>query len=260
MGRLTGKSAVVLGASSKKGIGEAIARIFASEGAKVTVSGRNQSALTTLAKDIGGSACVCDIAIEHQIEALFDHAASTFGGVDIAVNAAGVNMPGAIEGLTRDSLQTLCDIQFIGPALFIKQAAAAIEKNTLKSGGSIISLSSVTAELTGGGLGAYAATKAAVDKLVKVAAVEYGARNIRVNSISPGVTSTPMTEQIFDTPSMVSAFEKETPIGRLATPENVAFAALYLADDRCIATGDNIRVSGGIHLRRLPTYPEMMSS
>ena len=154
----------------------------------------------------------------------------------------------------------MCDVQFIGPALFIKQAAAAIEKTGSQSGGSIMTLSSVTAELTGAGLGAYGATKAAIDKLVKVAAVEYGPRNIRVNSISPGVTSTPMTEKIFDTPSMVNAFKKETPIGRLATPEDVAFAALYLADDRCITTGDNIRVSGGIHLRRLPTYPEMMSS
>ena len=259
MGRLTGKSAVVLGASSQKGIGEAIARMFVSEGANVTVSGRNETALSALAKDIGGSACVCDIAQEPQIEALFAHAASTFGSVDIAVNAAGVNMPGAIEGLTRETLQTLCDVQFIGPTLFIKQAAAAIEKHTSSSGGSIISLSSVTAELTGAGLGAYAATKAAVDKLVKEAAVEYGARNIRVNSISPGVTSTPMTEKVFDTPSMVKAFKGETPIGRLATPEDVAFAALYLADDRCMATGDNIRVSGGIHLRRLPTYAEMMS-
>ena len=257
---LKGKSAVVLGASSEKGIGEAIARIFASEGANVTVSGRNESALSALAKDIGGAACVCDIAEESQIEALFAHAVSTYGDVHIAVNAAGINMPGAIEGLTRDSLQTLCDVQFIGPALFIKQAAAAMGKSASKSGGSIMSLSSITAELTGPGLGAYAATKAAIDKMVKVAAVEYGPRNIRVNSISPGITPTPMTEQIFDTPSMVSAFKKETPIGRLATPEDVAFAALYLADDRCMSTGDNIRVSGGIHLRRLPTYPEMMGS
>ncbi|MEP1229084.1 MAG: SDR family oxidoreductase [Litorimonas sp.] len=260
MGRLTGKSAVILGASSEKGIGEAIARIFVSEGANVTVSGRNKSALSALAKDIGGSACVCDIVQESQIEGLFAHAADRFGSVDIAVNAAGINMPGAIEGLTRETLQTLCDIQFIGPALFIKQAAAAIDKSPSKSGGSIMSLSSITAELTGAGLGAYAGTKAAIDKLVKVAAVEYGPKNIRVNSISPGITPTPMTEKIFDTPSMVSAFEKETPIGRLATPEDVAFAALYLADDRCITTGDNIRVSGGIHLRRLPTYPEMMGS
>ena len=260
MGRLTGKSVVILGASSEKGIGEAISRMFASEGANVTLSGRNESALTALVKDMGGSACVCDIAEEAQIENLFTHAVDTFGGVDIAVNAAGVNMPGVIEGLTRETLQTLCDVQFIGPALFIKQAAAAIGKNPSKSGGSIMSLSSITAELTGPGLGAYAATKAAIDKLVKVAAVEYGPQNIRVNSISPGITPTPMTEQIFDTPSMVNAFKKETPIGRLAKPEDVAFAALYLADDRCITTGDNIRVSGGIHLRRLPTYPEMMGS
>ncbi len=255
MFELTGKSAIVLGASSKGGIGEAIARIFASQGANVTVSGRKMEPLESLAKEIGGSAHICDVTSESDIEALFAETKERNGKVDIAVNAAGINSPTPISGLTQESLQLMSDVQFIGPTLFIKQAAAA-----MPNGGSIITLSSVTAELTGPSLGAYAATKAAVDKIVRVAAVEYGPQGVRVNSLSPSLTQTPMTEKIFQTQSMIKAFEKETPLGRMVTPEDVAFAALYLASDRCVATGDNIRVSGGAHLRRLPTYPEMMAT
>ena len=253
MTQLAGKSAVILGASSKGGIGAAIAKTFADQGANVTVSGRKLEPLKALAKEIKGTVKGCDITDESQISALFQHAKDSYGKVDIAVNAAGINVPAPISSLTREALQTMSDIQFIGPILFIKQAADA-----MGDGGSIITLSSVTAELTGPNLGAYAATKAAVDKVVKVAAVEYGPKNIRVNSLSPSLTSTPMTQKLFETPSMLKAFEKETPIGRCVTVEDVAFAALYLADDRCVATGDNIRVSGGAHLRRLPTYAEMM--
>lgn len=253
MTQFAGKSAVILGASSSGGIGEAIARAFAAQGASVTVSGRKLAPLKALAKDISGTAVACDITDEAQIVELFEAAKNAYGKVDIAVNAAGINMPAPISALSRDALQTMCDIQFIGPVLFIKQAAEAMDE-----GGSIISLSSVTAELTGPNLGAYAGTKAAIDKVVKVAAVEYGPKNIRVNSLSPSLTSTPMTAKVFETPSMLKAFEKETPIGRCVTVDDVAFAALYLADARCVATGDNIRVSGGAHLRRLPTYAEMM--
>jgi len=251
--QLAGKSAVVLGASSEGGIGAAIARCYAEQGARVIVSGRKLAPLKALASDISGEAVSCDITYEAQIAALFQSAKHCYGKVDIAVNAAGINAPAPISSLTREALQTMSDIQFIGPVLFIKQAAEAMD-----GGGSIITLSSVTAELTGPNLGAYAGTKAAVDKVVKVAAVEYGPKNIRVNSLSPSLTSTPMTSKVFETPSMLKAFEKETPIGRCVTVEDVAFAALYLADERCVATGDNIRVSGGAHLRRLPTYAEMM--
>lgn len=255
MFELTHKSAIVLGASSQGGIGEAIARIFAAQGANVIVSGRKMAPLKSLAEDIGGTAQSCDVTSEAEIEALFAKATETNGKVDIAVNAAGINSPVPIAALTQESLQHMSEVQFIGPTLFIKQAAAA-----MSGGGSIITLSSVTAELTGPNLGAYAATKAAVDKIVRVAAVEYGPQGIRVNSLSPSLTQTPMTEKIFQTASMIKAFEKETPLGRMVTPEDVAFAALYLASERCVATGDNIRVSGGAHLRRLPTYPEMMAT
>ena len=252
MAELKDKVAVILGASSKAGIGEAIARIYTEEGAKVMLSGRKVEPLKSLADELNGAYETCDITKESDIENLFKAAVDKYGKVDIAVNAAGVNAPGPISALTQESLQFMCDLSFIGPTLFIKQAAAAME-----GGGSIITLSSVTAELVGANLGAYAGTKSGVDKIVQIAALEYGKKGIRVNSLSPGLTRTPMTEAFFQMGSAIDAFVKETPIGRMPTVDDVAFSALYLASDRCIATGDLIRVSGGSHTRRIPTYEEM---
>ena len=113
MTQLAGKTAIVLGASSAGGIGEAIAKTFAAQGASVVVSGRKLKPLKALTKEIGGEAVSCDITDETQITALFQSAKDSFGKVDIAVNAAGINMPAPISSLTREALQTMTDIQFI---------------------------------------------------------------------------------------------------------------------------------------------------
>lgn len=252
MAELKDKVAVILGASSKAGIGEAIARIYTEEGAKVMLSGRKEEPLKALADELGGAYKTCDITSESDIENLFKATVDKFGKVDIAVNAAGVNAPAPISQLTKESLQFMCDLSFIGPTLFIKQAAGAMD-----GGGSIITMSSLTAELVGANLGAYAGTKAGIDKIVQIAALEYGGQGIRVNSLSPGLTRTPMTEAFFQMESAIGAFINETPVGRMPTVDDVAYSALYLASDRCIATGDLIRVSGGAHTRRIPTYSEM---
>ena len=251
MGELDGKSALILGASSQKGIGESIARLFAKEGAKVIVSARRAEPLEALARDIGGEAIACDISSEEEVKKAVAYTVETNGSIDIAVNAAGVNLSAPIAEITPDMMQTACDVHLIGPTMFIKHVAAAMEK-----GGSIMTMSSLTAELTGARLGAYASTKTAADKMVQIAALEYGNKGIRVNSLAPGLVRTPMTEQFFSMPNIVSAFEKETALGEIASADEVAFAALYLASDRCKATGDIIRVSSGAHLRRLPTPEE----
>lgn len=105
----------------------------------------------------------------------------------------------------------------------------------------------------------YGATKAATEKLAAIAAIEYGPAGIRVNSIAPGVVLTPMAEMM-NKPHIIKAFEKETPLGRLAEPRHVAEAALYLASDNCWTTGDLMRVAGGAHLTRLPTAEEILAA
>lgn len=254
MGQLDGKVAIVIGASSPKGLGEYIARLYAKEGAKVVCTGRKLDSVTALAEEIGGSAFACDITQEDSIIACVNHAVETYGKLDIAVNSAGILGSESFADTKWETLQKFAVAHFIGPTMFIKYCALAMAKS---GGGSIMTMSSLTAEKEGSGTMAYAATKAATDKAVRQAANEFGPLNVRVNSISPGLTKTPMTEQLFAVPPLLEAFKKETPLGRMPTVDEVAFTALYLANDLCSATGDFFRVSGGAHLRRLPLPQEM---
>jgi NAD(P)-dependent dehydrogenase (short-subunit alcohol dehydrogenase family) len=239
-GKLNGKTVFILGAGAPGGIASAIAALFRDEGATIALGSPDVASAEAVAADCKAVGIVkVDILDEQSIHDGVQEAAGLLGGsIDVAINAAGVN---------RNALLFQAKIHFIGTALFIKEAA-----EVMPNGGSIITMSSVTAELTTPRLAAYAGSKAAADKVVKVAAVEYGDRGIRVNSLAPGLTATPMTAAYFADEKVVNAFQREIPIGRLSTVEDVAAGALWLASDDCIATGDCIRVSGGAHLRRLP--------
>ncbi len=250
---LNNKIALIVGASSEPGIGSAIAKIFIEAGAKVVISGRRKDALEEIANNIGCTFIAADFTNDQEVKNLIGEVVSTHGSLDIAVNAVGIYNPVPIAEMTREHLLEYTNLHFISPTLFIKESAAV-----MKDGGSIITLSSLTVELTNTGLGGYAGAKAATDKIVQIAAYEYGPQGIRVNSLSPGLVETEMTEALFTNPNMVSAFIKETPVGRMPSLDDVAHAALWLASDQCISTGDNIRVSGGGHLRRLPTMEELM--
>jgi NAD(P)-dependent dehydrogenase (short-subunit alcohol dehydrogenase family) len=254
MGRLDGKVAIVVGASSPGGLGEAIARRYAKEGARVVVAGRRREPLDTLAAAIGGKGVVCDITNEAAIAGLIAETRAAFGGLHVAVNSAGDYVPAPVSELTLDTLMAETAVHYVGPVMFIKHCANAMAG---AGGGSIVTLSSLTVELTGAGLAGYAGAKAGVDKVVRIAALEYGAKKVRINSLAPGLVKTPMTARLFAAPSIVKAMAHETPLGALCTPEDVAAAALWLAEDACTMTGDLLRVSGGAHLRRLPTAEEM---
>jgi len=123
--------------------------------------------------------------------------------------------------------------------------------------GSIVTISSLTATLAGEGLALYGGSKAGVDHAVRVAALEYGRYGIRVNALSPGLARTPMTEAYFAEPGFAGAFAKETPLGRLTEPDDVADAALWLASEQAFVTGENLQVNGGASLRRLPSAAEI---
>jgi NAD(P)-dependent dehydrogenase (short-subunit alcohol dehydrogenase family) len=249
MGRLEGKVAVVMGASGQGSMGQATARRFAEEGAKVVVAARRAEPLAALAAEIGALAVPCDIAREDDLAALARAAVDAHGRIDAAVNFAGINVQSPIAQIDAAKLKDAIDIQFTGAILFIKHMAAAMPED----GGSLVMVSSLTATLAPANMTAYAGTKAGVDHVVKIAATEYGRRNIRVNAITPGFIATEMTRGIMAAaPVVPKAFLRETRLPRLGTVEDIANAALWLASDEAFVTGINLQISGGAQLGKFP--------
>ncbi len=251
MADLSGKTAVVVGASGEANLGVAIARTLADAGAHVVVSARREGPLQVLAADIGGEAVACDVTEEAQIENLFNRASERTGKVDIAIYSAGVLAGTPIAGLSAADIQQTLDISFTGALLFFKQAAAA-----MKEGGSVITISSLTARLPGAGMAVYAGARAGIDYAIRVAAVEYAAQKVRFNSIAAGLVETDMTGGLFQMDSVVQGHLEATPCGRMGTPDDIAQAALFLADDlrSGYINGQLIDVSGGQHNGQLPRF------
>lgn len=251
MSALEGKTAVVLGASGTSNFGSMIARRFAREGARVVVAARREEPLKALAAEIGGTAVACDVASEADIEKLFKAALEAYGSVDVAVFSAGIYAPAAIAELTSQSIMPSLEISFAGALLFFKHAAAAMPR-----GGSVITVSSLTARLPGPGLAVYSGARAGIDYAVKVAAHEYGEQKVRFNSIAAGLIQTDMTDVLFDMPHILDAHLQATPSGRLGTVEDMAEAALFLADEQRsgFINGHILDLAGGQQTGRLPRF------
>jgi NAD(P)-dependent dehydrogenase (short-subunit alcohol dehydrogenase family) len=127
-------------------------------------------------------------------------------------------------------------------------------------GGSIIQISSATATIMLNDHAAYMGTKAGADHVIRCVANEFGDRGIRANSISPGITDTPMTAGAKSVPGLFESFVAGYPLGRVGTSEDIAAAAVWLASDECFMTGENLQVNGGLTLRRNPSREEMNAS
>jgi 2-hydroxycyclohexanecarboxyl-CoA dehydrogenase len=252
MTRLANKCAVILGAAGHDNMGQVMARRFAAEGAKVVVAGRKMEPLQALAKEIGGHAVLCDITRREEVFALAAAAKNLLGGLHIAVNATGWGLLKPFLETTEEELRAMSDLQFIGPYFFMQ---AMIEN--MDQGGSIIQISSATATIMLNDHAAYMGTKAGTDHVVRCAANEFGSRGIRVNSISPGLTDTPMTAGARQTPGLFDAFADCYPLGRIGTSEDIAAAAVFLSSDECFMTGVNLQVNGGLTLRRNPNRDEI---
>ncbi len=249
MSNLTGKTAVVVGASGESNLGTAIARRLAKAGANVVVSARRQQPLEQLAQEINGLAVTCDITDESQLEALFAAAKDKYGQVDIAVNCCGVMASDLIADISAESIRPTLEVSFIGALLLFKHAAAAMD-----NGGSIITISSLTARIPGPTLAAYSGARAGIDHAIKVAAVEYQEKRIRFNSIAASIIQTDMTDVLFEMEDMLKAHIRETPVGRMGTLDDMAEAALWLADDQTsgFVNGQVIELSGGQQMGHLP--------
>jgi NAD(P)-dependent dehydrogenase (short-subunit alcohol dehydrogenase family) len=254
MGRLTDKTAVVLGGSS--GIGEATARRFVAEGARVLIAARGAEKLERVAAEIGAECLPCDVADWGNVKALADAAVERFGRLDIAVNSAGLEDSSLIQDLEPERVEAMIAVQFTGALYFIQHMA-----NAMVDGGSLITISSLTGTIVSEGYAVYASAKAGINHASKIAASEYGARAVRVNLVSPSTVETPMVEQLFAAPGMRGALEKELPLGRIPEVEEVVHAIVYLASDESRSvTGENIHVDSGGRLGRLPKADEILSA
>jgi 3-oxoacyl-[acyl-carrier protein] reductase len=248
MSNLNGKIALVTGAS--KGIGAGIAKALAASGASVVVNyASSKESAEKVVKEItskGGKAIAVqgDTSKAADVKRLFDETKKAFGKLDVLVNNAGVYLFQPLEEITENEFHRQYNINVLGTILTTQQAV----KHFGKEGGSVINISSVVSSNALPGSAVYSSTKAAVDSITRILAVELGPQHIRVNSINPGLTQTEGTEK---SQIIGSDMEKHTisttPLGRTGTPEDIALAAVFLASDEARwITGESIRVSGGL--------------
>jgi len=253
MGLLEGKTAIITGASS--GIGRAAALLFCREGAAAIVTARNRDALTELVSDIdkqGGIAIAMagDIRDEEFAPTLVDRAVTELGGLDIAFNNAGtLGAMGPVTELSSDGWRATLDTNLTSAYLGAKhQIPAMLERG----GGSLIFTSTFVGHTAGmPGMAAYAASKAGLIGLAQVLATEYGPHGIRANALLPGGTDTPMGQSVANTPETQDFVAGLHALKRIARPEEIAEAALYLASDRAsFITGTSLLVDGGVSINR----------
>ena len=247
MGKLQGKVALVTGAS--KGIGAAIAKALAAEGAAVAVNyASSKAGADTVVAAIaaaGGQAVAVggDVSKAAEAKAIVEGAVSAFGRLDILVNNSGIYAFAPIEAVSEEQFHGMFNVNVLG-LLLVTQAAAA----HLGDGGAIINIGSGVTSLTPPMSAVYSATKGAVDAITGVLARELGPRGIRVNSINPGIVDTEGTQAAgFAGTDFEKALVAQTPLGRAGRPQDIAKAAVFLAsDDAGWVTGEKIIVSGGL--------------
>ena len=255
MGRLNGKVAVITGATS--GIGLRTAEVFVAEGAKIVVAGCRAVEGKALAARLG-SACIfrqTDVTHEEQIKALIETTIETFGRVDCLFNnAGGPAQTGGIEGLDAGRFDTAMAMLVRSVMLGMKHAAPHMRR---QGSGSIINNGSIAGRLAGFSSSiVYGAAKAAVIHLTKCVAMELGEAGIRVNSISPGAIATGIfgkalglsVDEAEKTSAMIrEAFKTVQPIQRAGLPDDIAYAAVFLASDQSsFVNGSDLVVDGGM--------------
>jgi len=253
--RVAGKIALVTGAAS--GIGRAIARTFAEQGATVMVADIQETAALAVVAEIaefGGNAEVVplDVTDEGQWAAAVDGVLERHGRLDVLVNNAGVGSrnDGTIEDVTLDGWRAVMGVNAEGVMLGCKNGVRAMKET---GGGSIVNMSSIAGIVGAPQLSAYCASKGAVRMLTKSVALHCARKGygIRCNSVHPSYTDTPMVDRMINSRSdparMRAALESASPFGRMGAPDDIAGAVLYLAsDDSSFVTGTELVVDGGV--------------
>ena len=243
MGRLDGKVAIVTGAA--RGTGEATARMFVREGARVILGDIADDGGEQVAADLGPEAHYVhlDVTSEEDWGRAVQAAVDRFGGVDALVNNAGVLLMAAIEDTTLADFERVVGVNQTGTFLGIR---SVIEPMKRAGGGSIVNVSSIDGMTAKNGLVAYSSSKWAVRGITRVAALELGKFGIRVNCVCPGLIETPLTQIVSDSPAIREQMVSWHALERAGQPEEVASAVLFLAsDDASFVTGHSLVVDGG---------------
>ncbi len=242
--KLAGRVALITGGS--RGIGKAVAKLFANEGASVVISAKDPIRLQKAAKELGDVFAVpADIRKESGVQNVVNKIIEKFGRLDILVNNAGI-FPKikSLHEITEDEWNEVIDVNLNGQFRFTKAAITHLQKN----GGCIVNISSTAGlkSYENFSADAYSASKAALVLLTKCWALEYAKNKVRVNCICPGVVETDMTQEFIATPALREMLSFEYPIGRIGTTNDVAKAALYFAsDDSSWVTGAVLALDGG---------------
>lgn len=243
---LSGKVAVVTGAG--KGIGRAIALGLAGSGAKVVLASRTEQDIEEVAGAIraaGGEALAktTDLMHSDQINALVDTTLSAYGGIDILVNNAARSFLRPLIDLREDGFDKIFATNVKAPFLLSRSAAKIMAS---RGGGRIVNVTTIGAERGGPMMGAYYASKAALKMLTMCMAVEWAPMNVLVNAVGPGMTRTHFSEPIWSNPEIEKQIVTRIPQGRLADPEDIVGAVLFLCSSAAgFITGQTIYVDGG---------------
>ena len=246
------RAAIVTGASS--GIGLAVARRLARDGFSVLAVGRDAGALAEVCREIeqsGGRAAAfaADVTAAESPAAIVGRAVSAFGGVDALVNAAGIIASGSVMDTTDQAWDAMMDLNVRAPFRLIREAAASLAERR----GAVVNVSSVAGLRSFPGIASYAVSKAAVDQLTRVAALDFAPKGVRVNAVNPGVVVTNLHRRGGMDPTKYADFLERSrathPLGRPGQPEEVAdLIAFLVSPSSAWITGETIAIDGGRHL------------
>jgi 3-oxoacyl-[acyl-carrier protein] reductase len=246
---LTGKTAVVTGAS--KGIGRGTALALAKQGADLILSARNENQLNEVAAEIEKlgrrvkTVCV-DVTSKEQVDNMMQNIVPAFGGVDIFVNNAGITVMKRIIDTLPEDIDNIFDTNLKGAIYFLQNAAKLMLRQG--RGGSIIIVTSINAIAPLPSQAFYSSTKAALEAIMKCLAADLAKEGIRVNSVAPGAIATDMNSHF--TPEVAQTVAAKIPLGRIGEPDEIGDAVAYLASDAArYITGSTIVADGGYLLR-----------
>src|SRR3989441_437748 len=242
-------SPVVLITGALTGIGRAAAVVFAKEGSRVVVSGRRDKQGQELVAELqalGAEAFFVrtDVRKDDDVRDLVDQVIKRFGRLDIAVNNAGTEgLPGLVTEQTAESYAATFDTNVLGPLLSMKHELRVMQA---QGSGSIVNIASTYGHEGAAGASVYAASKHAVEGMTKSAALEAARFGVRVNAVAPGPTETGMLNRFTGTPERKAALATGVPLGRVAEPEEIARAIVFLASDKAsFVTGQVLTADGG---------------